>query len=102
MTSSPYYHLFVCTGPTCVQEGAEESLQTLQKRIQQAGLKRKVRVSLCRCLGQCGKGPNIVVYPEGTWYGKVEEKEISELLQAHLIEGNKIARLIQIPADEVF
>ena len=99
---SSYYHLFVCTGPTCVQDGAEESLQALQKEIKRTGLKRKVRVSLCRCLGQCGNGPNMVVYPEGTWYGRLEKKEIDEVLQAHLIDGNKVERLVQIPVDEVF
>ncbi|MBI3804246.1 MAG: (2Fe-2S) ferredoxin domain-containing protein [Nitrospirae bacterium] len=94
-----FYHLFVCTGPTCSQQGAEETLQTLQTSLEKHHLRRSVRVTLCRCLGQCGNGPNLVVYPEGTWYGHVEEKEADRLVREHLIEGKPLSHLIQLPVD---
>lgn len=94
-----FHHLFVCTGPTCSQQGAEETLQTLQQKLEEHHLRKNVRVTLCRCLGQCGNGPNMVIYPEGTWYGRVEEKEVDRLVKEHLIEGKILSRLIQIPVD---
>jgi len=94
-----FHHLFICTGPTCSQQGAEETLQTLQKNLEAHHLQRKVRVTLCRCLGQCGNGPNLVIYPEGTWYGHMEEKEVGRLVREHLIEGKIISHLAQIPID---
>lgn len=94
-----FFHLFVCTGPTCSQQGVEETLQTLQKELQDRHLRKNVRVTLCRCLGQCGNGPNMVVYPEGTWYGHVDEKEVDRIVQEHFIEGKPVEQLIQIPVD---
>lgn len=94
-----YYHVFVCTGVTCEHQGAEEILQVLQNELQQNGLLKKVRVTLCRCLGQCGNGPNMVVYPEGSWYGGLGEQEIRAIVQGHLVNGKAVASLIQIPVD---
>lgn len=96
---SSRYHLFVCTGTTCSQEGAEETLQTLQKGLKHRNIRKKVRVTLCRCLGQCGKGPNMVIYPEETWYAGLGEDEIDQVIQEHLINGKRVERLVHIPVD---
>lgn len=92
-------HLFVCTGLACVLDGAEENLAALQKGIKRNNLRRKVRVSLARCLGQCGHGPSIVVYPENTWYAKLDEADIDRIIQEHLIEGKVIETLTRKPLD---
>ncbi len=93
------YHLFACTGTTCEHQGAEEILQTLQAELQHHGLSKKVRVTLCRCLGQCGNGPNMVIYPEGIWYGGLGEKEMKQIVLEHLVGGKAVQHLIQIPVD---
>lgn len=74
-------------------------LQDLQTALKQNGLLKKTRVTLARCLGQCGNGPNMVVYPEGIWYGDLEKKSIQRIVQEHLIEGTPVHDLIQIPVD---
>jgi (2Fe-2S) ferredoxin len=43
-------------------------------------------VSNTGCLKMCDKGPILVVYPEGWWYGKVTEDTVDEILDA-LAEG---------------
>ncbi|HLG21190.1 MAG TPA: (2Fe-2S) ferredoxin domain-containing protein [Candidatus Manganitrophaceae bacterium] len=93
------HHLFVCTGPTCSQQGAEETLQILQDSLWNRRLRNKMRVTLCRCLGQCGNGPNMVIYPEGTWYGGLTGEEIERIVQEHLIEGKVVPHLVQLPTD---
>lgn len=98
MTAS-YFHLFVCTGTTCEHQDAEEILQHLQTALKQNGLLKKTRVTLARCLGQCGNGPNMVIYPEGIWYGGLEEKGIQRIVKEHLVEGKPVDDLIQIPVD---
>ncbi|MFQ5589485.1 MAG: ferredoxin [Nitrospiria bacterium] len=97
--SSHYYHLFMCTGTHCEHQGAEESLQTLQTQLNQSGLSRKTRITLCRCLGQCGNGPNMVIYPEGIWYGSLGDDEIKQIVVEHLVKGKAVQKLIQIPVD---
>ena len=74
-------------------------LQALQTALKQTGLLKKSRVTLARCLGQCGNGPNMVIYPEGIWYGGLEEKGIQRIVREHLVEGKPVEDLIQIPVD---
>jgi (2Fe-2S) ferredoxin len=92
-------HLFICTGLACTLEGAEENLEALQKGLKQNNLRRKVRVSLVRCLGQCGHGPNLVIYPESTWYAKLRESDIERIIQTHFIDGDIIQDLVHQPLD---
>ncbi len=74
-------------------------LQVLQSELKHHGLVKKTRTTLCRCLGQCGNGPNMVVYPEGIWYGGVGGKDIKKIILEHLVEGKPVKELIQIPVD---
>lgn len=94
-----FHHLFVCTGPNCRQDGAEETLQALQRSLEEKNLMKKVRVTLCLCLGQCGNGPNMVIYPEGTWYAGLGEHAVKDMVQGHLIEGKVLPHLLRNPSD---
>ena len=94
-----YSHLFVCTGPTCSQEGAEDTLHALQKGLKDQKTQGKVRVTLARCLGQCGNGPNMVVYPEGIWYAHLDEEAVGQILREHLGNGKPVTRLLHDPVD---
>ena len=99
---SPYrHHLFVCTGPTCSKDGAEETLQALQHYLMKHALDQRIQVTLCRCLGQCGNGPNMVVYPEGTWYSHVDEKGAAEIVEDHFIGRKIVQHLLHDPVDSI-
>jgi len=63
-------------------------------------MQTKARVTLCRCLGQCGNGPNMVIYPEGVWYGHVTEKEAPLIVQRHLTDGKVVSHLVREPTGE--
>ena len=61
------YHVFVCTtGKTCSWQGGPEVHETLKRGVHRAGLKGAVRVNHAGCMNQCGHGPMVVVYPEGS------------------------------------
>lgn len=97
------YHLFLCTGTTCAQQGAEDSLHYLRERLFEKNLKN-VRLTLCRCLGQCGNGPNMVIYgadnaSEATWYGHLTEDTIDPLISKHILKGERLSHLIREPLD---
>lgn len=96
------YHLFVCTGPTCSQDGAEETLQAMQHKLREHNLEKcTIQVSLCRCLGQCGNGPNMVMYPEGIWYAHVDEKGAGEIVEQHVIQHEPVAHLLHEPIESM-
>ena len=52
-----------------------------------------MRANKAGCLDQCEHGPNLVVYPDGVWYGRVTAADVEEIIQSHLVEGRPVARL---------
>ncbi len=85
----PYeLHFFVCTdGPDCPVDGtAGEVCARLKKEVKRRGLKDQVRVNRSGCLGQCGHGPVMTVYPAGAWYAHLDVENALEVMEAHLAE----------------
>lgn len=57
--------------------------------VQRELLARKasgVLVTACGCLGPCFDGPNAVVYPDGVWYGGLDERDAPAIV-SHLVDG---------------
>jgi (2Fe-2S) ferredoxin len=53
----------------------------------------KIRVNKAGCLDRCADGPVMVVYPAGVWYTLVDQEDVEEIIQSHLINGRPVARL---------
>lgn len=85
----PYrLHLLVCTdGPECPLDGPAKAIRdTLKAAVKQRGLKDAVRINKSGCLGQCGHGPMLVVYPEGIWYSHLDEAAALAVFERHVVE----------------
>ena len=41
----------------------------------------------------CGRGPNMVVYPEGVWYSGVQPADVEEIVREHFGSGRVVERL---------
>ncbi len=46
------------------------------------------------CLNRCELGPVLVVYPEAVWYTFVDEQDIDEIIESHLVNGKPVERLM--------
>lgn len=57
----------------------------------------KTRVNASMCLDRCELGPTMVIYPEGVWYTYRSEADIDEILQTHVIGGDRVERLMLYP-----
>jgi len=94
-------HIFVCGNRRpdghprgCCDPAGEAALQKLFKqKLAERGLKGRVRANQSGCLDQCEHGPNIVIYPEGVWYGGVRPEDVDELIDAHIVNGQIVERL---------
>jgi (2Fe-2S) ferredoxin len=53
----------------------------------------RVRVNQAGCLDRCDEGPVCVVYPEGTWYTYIDESDIDDIIDSHLVNGQPVERL---------
>jgi (2Fe-2S) ferredoxin len=93
-------HVFFCRQQKpgglvcCGARGAAESLAALQKEIIAQGLDDEVQVTACDSIGMCGRGPNLVVYPEGLWYTGVTPEAAVEIVREHFVAGRPVERLI--------
>ncbi len=93
-------HVFFCTnikkdgtgcGSICSQDMQSFAKKCLQNMDNWG--EGKVRVSKSACLGRCELGPVAVIYPESTWYTYVDEKDVAEIIDKHVIAGEIVKRL---------
>jgi (2Fe-2S) ferredoxin len=98
-----YYrrHIFFCTNQReapeacCANHDAQGMRDYCKKRVKSLGLsgEGKVRVNNAGCLDRCEEGPVVVVYPDAVWYTYVDEKDIDEIIDEHLVGGRVVERL---------
>jgi (2Fe-2S) ferredoxin len=97
-TVRPYVqHILICTDSKSKQckKGGPEVLKTFQKAIKERKLAKQVMVSEIGHVGGCSLGPNVLVYPEGVWYGQVEPDDVAEIINEHLLQGRVVERLLR-------
>ena len=94
------YHVFMCTnqresGELCCNQAGSSRIRAYAKdRVKALGLKGDVRINSAGCMDRCEQGPVMVIYPEETWYTFVDEQDVEEIIQEHLINGRKVPRLL--------
>lgn len=81
----------VCQNVDCKTRGAEQLLADLQKRVQEKGIS-DVEVKPYMCFGACQEGPNIVLYPEKSWYAGVKTEDLDDIV-GHMAGGPHVQRL---------
>jgi len=95
------HHVFFCCnqraeGESCCNNLGATKMQTYAKdRIAQLGLKGKgkIRINKAGCLDRCDEGPVLVVYPDNVWYTYVDQADIDEIIDEHLVNGRVVGRL---------
>ena len=93
-------HFFVCTNtrppfakPSCGPQNSNPIVAHLKEAVEEHGLKKRVKITACDCLGPCEDGPMIVVYPEGTWYHGVKPSDVAEIVNSHILEDKPVKNL---------
>ncbi|MBI1858587.1 MAG: (2Fe-2S) ferredoxin domain-containing protein [Candidatus Melainabacteria bacterium] len=95
MKNIPYKkHVLVCMNETCKMQGSGKIYEKLKARIKELNLKQDYRPTQAICLGICGKGPNIAIWPEGTLYCGFTEDKIEDLIQKHLLRDEVLNELL--------
>jgi len=87
-------HVLICSGTGCTSSGSQAIAAALEKEIEAKGLKDEIEVVRTGCFGLCALGPIMIVYPEGTFYNRVTEADVPEIVEEHLLKGRIVTRLV--------
>ncbi|AGW88658.1 MULTISPECIES: (2Fe-2S) ferredoxin domain-containing protein [Cupriavidus] len=103
MSSYYQHHVFFCLNQRdagedcCANHNAKAMQEYAKKRCKELGIaggEGRVRINKAGCLNRCELGPVLVVYPEAIWYTFVDEHDIDEIIDSHLLNGKPVERLM--------
>ena len=87
-------HVLVCGGTGCTSSGSPKIIAKLKEELAANGLTDKVQIVKTGCFGLCERGPIMIVYPEGSFYSRVDVEEIPRIVKEHLVEGNPVKEFL--------
>ncbi|MDI3537032.1 MAG: NADP-reducing hydrogenase subunit HndC [Eubacteriaceae bacterium] len=86
--------ILICGGTGCTSSGSQVLAQELRKELVKHDILEEIEIIVTGCFGLCELGPVVIVYPEGTFYSRVEASDIPEMVEEHLVKGRPLERLI--------
>ena len=90
---APEKHVAVCTNQTCAADGSPAVLERLRQEARDSGA-CEARITRSSCLGRCGDGPMVAVYPDGVWYGGVDAADAERIVSSHLDRDRIVSALV--------
>ncbi len=87
-------HVLVCGGTGCTSSGSGKIIEKFEASLAEKGLADEIKVIKTGCFGLCALGPIVIVYPEGAFYSMVQEDDVEEIVEEHLLKGRIVKRLL--------
>jgi len=82
---------------TCGQaRGSEKIIHAFRKEIERQKIQDKVKIRATGCQGFCEIEPNIIIFPEGTFYQKLKPKNVKEIISQTILNNKIIDDLLYI------
>jgi (2Fe-2S) ferredoxin len=87
------FRIFVCVREraagknSCIGNGAEAMINALRLEITEKNLLGEVKINTSSCLDLCSAGPNLIVYPQGTWYSSLTVEHVAAFVETQLVQG---------------
>src|SRR5271169_3683467 len=104
--AKPKKHVFVCTQSrppghprgSCGGNGSMAVFQEFLQQFEKRGLWGNYAVTGSGCIGPCGNGPSVLVYPESVMYGAVKKEDVASIIEEHLL-GDRPVEKLKVPAE---
>lgn len=95
------YHIFICTScringqqkGLCYTKESVDIVTKFMEVIEDYNLSSEVMITNTGCFGICDKGPIVVIYPEGIWYGNLTEENVEQIVEDHIMNGLPVEEL---------
>ncbi len=88
-TNSKNKEIMVCSSTGCKSNKGEEVIQAFKEQLELHNI-TNVSVERTGCFGLCALGPIVVIYPEGTFYCRVDVDGAKAIVDDHIVK-NQIA-----------
>ncbi len=85
--------VLICGGTGCTSSGSKKLIAEFESQIAKNGLEDEVKIVRTGCFGLCALGPVVIVYPDGTFYSRVQEEDVKDIVEEHLVKGRVVERL---------
>lgn len=86
--------ILVCGGTGCKSSNSSLIVSNLEEEIAAADMSDRVTVIMTGCFGFCEKGPIVKILPDNTFYTEVKPEDAKEIVQSHIVNGEKVERLL--------
>ena len=86
-------HILVCHGTGCTSSKSPQILENFRRILKEKNISN-VRVIKTGCFGLCAKGPIVIIRPEDTFYALVTPEDCEEIIDTHIIKGERVERLL--------
>jgi (2Fe-2S) ferredoxin len=100
LVPAQHWRLLVCQGPACNSSGGAAVWEQLRQQDARLDLRTRGRgMTACTtsCLGPCSLAPVLQVYPDGQFYGGVDEEGVGRIVQEHVLGGRVVEALAYQP-----
>ena len=92
--------VLVCAGTGCSIGNSGDLIEAFKSEIKSMGLEKEVSVLRTGCLGLCGVGPNVSIYPDNIIYKSVKVEDVKEIVMEHFYKGRPVQRLMLNESDQ--
>ncbi|MBQ4052425.1 MAG: NADH-quinone oxidoreductase subunit NuoF [Clostridia bacterium] len=87
-------HILICGGTGCTSSGSLSIMEALNTELAKNNLQDEVKVVMTGCFGLCALGPIMIVYPEGSFYSRIDAEAIPEIVSEHIIKGRIVKKYL--------
>ncbi|MDP3386372.1 MAG: NADH-quinone oxidoreductase subunit NuoF [Eubacteriales bacterium] len=87
-------HVLVCGGTGCASSKSDLIKKRFEEKIKEMNLDKEVQVISTGCFGLCEEGPIVVVYPEGSFYSKMQINRVDRIVEEHLYKGRIVREFL--------
>ena len=86
--------ILICGGTGCISSGCLDVETALVESLEANGIRDEATILKVGCFGFCEQGPIVKIYPDNTFYVRVEAKDAEEIVTEHLLKGRPVERLL--------
>ncbi len=87
------YEIMICGSTGCRASGSGSVFNKFEQVLKDKNI-TDVKVNNAGCFGLCAMGPIVIVYPQATFYVKVKESDVEEIVEKHIVGGEPVERLL--------